>query len=152
MAVTLREVTKENFSECIKLKPRDDQVNFVAPNVYSIAQSKFYPETKIRAIYAGDTMVGFVMWGVDADENPTELWVWRLMIDAAHQGHGYGHAAMEHIIATAKAAGHGALFLSYEPHNTGAARFYAKLGFEDTGRIEHDEIVVRLDLNKELDL
>jgi diamine N-acetyltransferase len=149
MTVTLRELTKEDFFECTKLKPKDDQVNFVAPNVFSIAQSKFFPDTRPQAIYTDNTLVGFVMWGVDVDENPTEMWVWRMMIDGAHQGKGYGRSAMEQVFAAVKAQGHDALFLSYQPDNTGAAQFYAKLGFVETGRIEHGEIVVRLDLNEE---
>ena len=40
--------------------------------------------------------------------------------------------------------GHSEIFTSYDPENSVAAQLYASLGFEDTGRIEDDEIVVRL--------
>ncbi len=89
------------------------------------------------------------MWGEDVTENPGEMWVWRLMIAADHQGKGYGRAAMEALIARLRAEGKfDALYLSYEPENTGAERFYAGLGFEKTGHIEHGELVVRLALNE----
>ena len=146
MDVTLRPITKDNWFACIKLKVRPDQESFVASNVFSIAEAQFFPEVTPEAIYAGEDMVGFVMWGEDKDENPGDIWIWRLMIAADQQGHGYGRAAMQNVIARARAAGETALFLSYEPENAGAATFYAKLGFEDTGRVEHGEKVVRLAL------
>lgn len=147
MPVTLQDVTKDNFSACIKLKVKSGQESFVASNVYSIAQKQFYPDVHAQAIYAGETMVGFVMWGEDTDDNPGDIWVWRLMIDAEHQGNGYAREAMTTIIDQVRAQNRTALFLSYEPENSYAAAFYARLGFEDTGRVEHGEIVVKLDLS-----
>ena len=149
MTVTLQDITKANWRQATKLTLKPGQERFVAPNLYSIAQRQFYPEVRAQAVFAGDTMVGFVMWGEDADDNPGELWVWRLMIDAAHQRKGYGRAVMMMLIAQARADGHDALFLSYEPENAGAAAFYAGLGFEETGRVEHGETVVKLDLRLE---
>ncbi len=149
MTITLQPITKDNWETCIKLNVKPQQAGFVASNVYSIAQAQFYPDVRTEAIYAGDAMVGFVMWGEDTDDNPGELWVWRLMIDAAHQGNGYARAAMEDVIRRARGDGHRALFLSYEPENAGAEAFYAKLGFADTGRVEYGEKVVRLDLTQQ---
>lgn len=170
MTVTLEPITLRNFYRVVRLKVADDQQGFVAPNMFSIAEAQFYPGVQTRAIYApatgaasgnadtdasadtgddpdsGKVLVGFVMWGEDTAENPGEIWVWRLMIAAGHQGRGYGRAAMAQVIAHVRVDGADALFLSYEPENTGAAAFYARLGFVETGRIEHDEIVVRLAL------
>ncbi len=148
MTITLKPVTEDNFTACIKLNVKDDQKSFVAPNLYSIAQGHMYPGTQMRGIYADDTLVGFVMWTWDNDKAPPEMWIWRLMIGGEFQGKGYGRAAMEHVITLLKIEGVTALFLSYEPHNTGGAAFYAKLGFEETGRVEDGELVVRLDLTK----
>ena len=144
--VRLLDVTRENFDACINLRVREDQRGFVAPNVYSIAQSKVYPGVQTKAIYAGETLVGFVMWGADEGENPGEMWIWRLMIEAEQQGNGYARAALEQIIRLGQASGHDALFVSYVPENSGAARLYASLGFTETGRVEDGEIVVRKDL------
>lgn len=149
MTVEFRAITKDNWFECTRLKVRDDQASFVATNVFSIAQAQFFPEVTAQAIYAGDEMVGFLMHGEDADENPNEYWVWRLMIDARYQGKGYGRAAMDTLITQLRANPTiDAVYLSYEPENHDAARFYARLGFEATGRIEHGELVVRLALNQ----
>ncbi|MCD4686910.1 MAG: GNAT family N-acetyltransferase [Anaerolineae bacterium] len=149
MTVTLRPITKDNWMVAIKLKVKPEQAGFVASNVFSIAERQFYPDVRTQGIYVGEDMVGFVMWGVDVDDNPTELWVWRLMIDAAHQGQGYANTAMLIVIAQARAEGHTALFLSYEPENEDAAAFYAKLDFKATGRVEYGEKVVRLALVNE---
>ena len=51
MSVLLREITRENFKDCINLKVADDQKTFVAPNVTSIAQSKIYPTVTPFAVY-----------------------------------------------------------------------------------------------------
>ncbi len=146
MTVTLKPVTNDNYYECTKLKVKEGQENFVAPNTFSIAQSQFFPGMQMRAVYADDTLVGFAMWGWDPDQPKPEMWVWRLMIAGEHQGKGYGRTAMEHMITLLKIEGIMELFLSYAPDNTGGAAFYAGLGFEETGRVEHGEIVVRLDL------
>ena len=39
MTVTLRDVDRENFMQCVKPEVREEQKGFVAPNVFSIAQS-----------------------------------------------------------------------------------------------------------------
>ena len=79
MKVTLREITPENFKECINLKVADDQKTFVAPNVTSIAQSKIYPTVEPYAVYNEDELVGFVMFGLDFDDN--RYYLVRLIID-----------------------------------------------------------------------
>ena len=147
MTVTLKPITVANWREAYKLKVKEDQTSFVAPNLYSIAESQFYPSVEKRAIYVDDKMVGFIMWALD-DENhdPPELWISRFMIDGEHQGNGYGRAAMQQVIALLKAEHVTGIFLSYEPENTGGAAFYAGLGFDETGRVEHGEVVVHLDL------
>ncbi len=46
----IRNITIENLQEIIDLKVRDDQNNFVASNLYSIAQSKFGDEVEGEAM------------------------------------------------------------------------------------------------------
>ena len=41
MTVSLKEITESNFRECIKLTVGDADQQFVASNLYSIAESKF---------------------------------------------------------------------------------------------------------------
>jgi diamine N-acetyltransferase len=145
MSVTLREITPENFEECVNLKVADGQSSFVAPNLRSIAQSKIYPTVTPMAVYAGDDMVGFTLFGLDTDDN--KYYLVRLMIDERHQGKGYGRAAVRAVIEKMREnADCREIYLSFVPENTGAEALYQSIGFERTGEIAHGEIVMRYDL------
>lgn len=142
MSVSLRQITPENFDECVNLKVADGQENFVAPNVKSIAQSKIYPTMNISAVYDDDVMVGFVMFGFDPDDQ--RYYLVRLMVDEKHQGKGYGKAATQEVINQLKLVEDcRELYLSFVPENTGAERLYKSVGFERTGEISQGEIVMR---------
>lgn len=143
MNVTLREITPENFRECIDLKVAEGQEKFVASNVISIAQAKIYPTANPFAIYHEDEMVGFVMYGFDTEEE--HFYLGRLMIDEKHQGKGYGKATTLEVIERMKQIeGCGEIYLSFVPENTGAEKLYSSVGFERTGKIsEHGEVVMK---------
>ena len=142
MNVTLREITPENFKECINLKVADAQTSFVAPNVASIAQSKVYPAMNPMAVYAETELVGFVMSGFEADEN--RFYLVRLMIDERFQGRGYGKAAtLAFIEKMRENPDCREIYLSFVPENTGAEALYKSIGFERTGNIDDGEIVMR---------
>ncbi len=144
MVITLKEIDKYNLREAVKLKVAADQESFVAPNAYSVAQSKFYPTWIPLGIYDGESMVGFLMCGKD-EEGDGAYWIIRLMIDEKFQGRGLGRAAMEEIIRQLHSLPDcGDIYLGYEPQNQAAASLYRSLGFEETGLIDHGEIVVRL--------
>lgn len=128
MSISLRDITADNWEQCIALTPQESQVQFIAPNVYSIAQSKFLTNFYTKGIYSDDTMVGFVMYGLDPDD--WNYWVYRLMVDAKHQGKGFGRAGMElaveHMTALEDCR---KIVVAYHPQNEGARQLYAKLGF-----------------------
>lgn len=145
MNVSLREIDRYNYRECINLKVADGQEKFVAPNVFSIAQSKIYPNLNPLAIYAGDEMVGFVMYGYNQDDE--RFWLDRLMIAEKHQGKGCGRAATLEVIERLKQLPDcNELFLSFYPENTGAEKLYSSIGFERTGELDQGEIVMRLEI------
>jgi diamine N-acetyltransferase len=145
--ITLRDVTRDNWLECVRLKVAEDQQRYVASNAVSLAQSKYEPECVPLAVYDGETMVGFVMYHPE-DYGLSKLWfIERLMVGQQYQGKGYGRAAMEGLIAHLKAIpGYAAILISFIPVNTAADRLYSSLGFTDTGEIEEGEIVYRLPL------
>ena len=143
MKVTLKEIDRENFGRCVKLEVGEDQKGFVAPNVFSIAQSKVEPAFNVQAVYDGEEMVGFVMYGWDEEEGCHCLG--RLMIDRNHQGKGYGRAATEAVIERLRAEpGCKQIMLSVNPANTNAQALYESLGFVRTGEVAHGEEVMRL--------
>jgi diamine N-acetyltransferase len=142
-SVTLRDITRDNFQQCVGLEVRDDQKTFVATNVYSIAQTTVEPTFIAQAVYHGDEMVGFCMYGRDTDEDC--YCVGRLMIDQRHQGKGYGRAAMREAIRRMREQPDcREIALSVAPENTGAQKLYESLGFVKTGEVAHGEEVMRL--------
>jgi diamine N-acetyltransferase len=144
--VTLREVTADTVDEVLALRVSPAQQNYVATNAKSIAQAHFYPETAwFRAIYAGETPVGFVMLEDKPEEH--EYALWRLMVDERYQGHGYGRRAIELVVEHVRTRpGATALLNSAVPGPDNAIPFYEKLGFVLTGEVDDGELVMRLDL------
>ena len=78
---------------------------------------------------------------------PTTFWVWRFMIDAAHQGKGYGRRALELLVDEARKDRVAEVKLSYHPGEHSPQEFYTRFGFVDTGEVEEGEIVMRLALD-----
>jgi len=145
MNITLRPITRANYRECTKLSVADDQKDFVASNAFSLVQAHYESDLYPLAIYDGDTMVGFVMYGLNGDEG--KWWIDRLMVDKAHQRKGYGKEAMIQTIERIKEHGNCKLIrISYEPHNEVARKLYAGLGFYETGEVIWEETVAQLDL------
>lgn len=143
MTVELREINKDNWRECVRLKTSDEQARFVAPNLFSIAQSKVEPYLRPLAIYDDEEMIGFVMYGRDPADDC--YCVARLMIDERHQGKGYGRAAMIEAIRRMRAEPDcQEIALSIEPENGVAEKLYASLGFRKTGEVIDGEVVMRL--------
>lgn len=145
-AVTFRPVERDNFIDVVKLSVHDSQRGFVASNVFSIAEAKVEPDWVPLAVYAGDELVGFTMYGYEEREG--RWWIFRLMVGAEHQGKGYGKAAMRKLIKE-MVAEHGmeSIFISYDLGNDAAAGLYRGLGFRETGEIDQGEIVAELRVN-----
>ena len=149
----IRPVTKENWQDLIDLKVRDDQKNFVASNLYSIAQSQFGDEFEGHwdlfafGIYDNDTPVGFLMYGLNYAHPTQQAYIQRLMVDEKFQGKGYGRFGMQKMLEIFCAEDRvKEVSISYEPENDTARKLYASLGFAETGRIIEDEVEAVLKL------
>ena len=144
--VTLREITKETLRDILRLKVAPHQEHFVAPNAISIAEAHFYPDVAwFRAVYAGDTPVGFAM--LEEDLGKPHYYLWRFMIDAEHQHKGYGWQALERICEHVRTRPGGTtLYLSCVPGEGGPGPFYEKFGFQYTGEEDSGELIMRLAL------
>jgi diamine N-acetyltransferase len=141
--IHFRTVTKENLREILRLKVAPGQEQFVASNAVSIAQAYFDRDTAwFRAIYDGDTPVGFVMLD-DKPEVPS-YYLWRFMIDAAHQRKGIGRQALELLFAHVKCRpGATEIMTSCVDAPGGPGPFYEGLGFAYTGEVDEGERVMR---------
>ena len=148
--IRLKKITADNWLECINLKVSDGQAGFVPGNLYSIAEAQFYPQAVPLAIYnAEEQMVGFMMYGVDVASGKWK--VFRLMIDKAHQGKGYGRAAMQQVVERLAAQPDcDEILVCYKPANGTARQLYAGLGFVEQ-EIGDDKVLARLDLAKQRD-
>ena len=90
--------------------------------------------------------VGFAMIRHDYPE-PGDYYLLRLVIDAAHQGRGYGRRALERLVEHVRTLrGASALRTSYDLGEGHAGPFYAKLGFVETGAMNGDEVELILPL------
>ena len=146
---TLREITMDNFRECLNLKLAPDQERFVAPNIYSLAEAKADGVSIPLAIYADDTMVGFTMYNYD--EVNGRGYIDRLMVDQRYQGKGYGRAAMIEVVERLKRMpGCREIQVSFSHDNIMADTLYAGLGFARTGKTTPDgeETIVLMQVNR----
>lgn len=140
--ITLREISRQNLDQILALEVSPLQRGFVASNAKSLAQALIYSDVAwYRAIYNGDTPVGFLM----TDETPGQPpFLWRLMIDKAHQRQGYGHLALSALCHRLKQQGTAFLETSCVPDSAGPTAFYQRYGFALTGKIEDDgEVTLR---------
>ena len=151
--IELRPVTQDNWNSLIKLKVSEEQKDFVASNLYSIAEAQFGFDEEGHwnltpyGMYADGIPVGFAMTGLNYEHSVFQGLVLRLMVDERHQGKGYGRAAMEAMIAGFKAnQAVRTVCISYEPHNEIARKLYASLGFVETGEMFEGETVALLKL------
>lgn len=124
----------------------------VADNVRSIAEAYFSPSAWMRAIYADETPIGFIMThtGLDYEDgiDCPGVFLWRFMIASPYQGKGYGKRALEKLILHLKAMGIPLLYTSCGEGEGSPEGFYRKLGFMLTGGTYDDEIELVLRLEK----
>jgi len=114
------------------------------------------PAFAVRVAEAEDVFIGYAKLGpahlpFTPESNAIELR--QLYVLGPWQGAKVGAALIEWVIATARARGADALFLSVFTDNHGARRFYARRGFEPVGAYKFmvgthadEDIVMRLAL------
>lgn len=144
--VELRRIDESNFRKVVSIKLTQGGQEFVAPNVYSLAQAwVFYEEARPLAIYNDEDVIGFIM--LSYDEKERKAGIWRFMIAEEHQGKGYGKEAMLKAIEMIKNENKfDSIELDYVPGNVVAKHLYKNLGFKETGEVEDGEIIMKMDL------
>jgi diamine N-acetyltransferase len=145
--VTLREVTGETVREVCRLTDTltPPKKYMVAPNAASIAQAYFEPKAWFRAIYAGETPVGFAMLWDDPDKQ--EYFLWRFMVAEPHHGKGFGRRGLEQVIAYVRTRPGATVLGTSCGEGPGSPEgFYARLGFKRTGEMLGEEAELRLEL------
>ena len=141
MAVALKKITEDNFTDAFNLKLRKDQEEFVSHPIRSLAQAYVYRnQCQPFGIYADDRMVGYVM--VIYDYNVPEYDIWHMMIDESEQGKGFGKAALKRVLDYIKEKPFGdsnRVVLTCNKKNHHALSLYQALGFQMTGNEYENE-------------
>ena len=151
MNLELRIIDDTNKAAVELLEVSESQKQYIASNKKSLetAVKEEYREiARPFAIYAEGQIVGFTMFAFElTSSDPNDrYWLWRFMVDRNFQGKGYGSAALEKIIDYFRSHGADHILLSTKETNTSALSLYHKYQFAETGEMNEDEIVLRLNL------
>lgn len=145
-------VDTDNLRAVLAVAVAPEQRRFVADVAESLAEAYVDDAAWPRAIADGERIVGFVMGGFRTD--PVPWWpdgplnaVWRLNVDAAHQGCGVGRFAVEQVAAEARRRGADRLTVFYVDGPGGPGPFYDRQGFVRDGRMLGDQTVAHLPLS-----
>jgi diamine N-acetyltransferase len=143
----LAELTPDNVHAACSLRIKPEQERLVASVADSIAEAYVHPDTAWpRLVLAGDRVVGFVMGGFDPDNeiDAFRAGIWRLMISADEQRHGYGRFAVNAIGQEALRRGQARITVLWIRGEGGPEEFYLRLGFRPTGEELSGEVVGEL--------
>jgi diamine N-acetyltransferase len=151
--ISLREITDANRPEVELLRVTREQESYIDGVADSLMEAAVTPAACpwYRAVYAGDTAVGFVMIsdGIP-DGHPEYLgpyFLWRLLIDARWQGQGFGMAALDLVVDYLRTRPQArTLLTSVAPGPASPLPFYLRYGFSPTGQVFDGEDVLELPL------
>jgi len=157
-----REITNENIWKICMLEVFDNQKDFVAENIQSLAEAYATRNEGNNAlpygIYIDGQPIGFIMIGKGTVGNKDEsklikenYCLWRLMIDKNYQHKGYGKMAISKTLDMMKndefkLGKSKYCWLSYELENIVAKELYLKMGFKEINEMCGNEIMAVLEL------
>jgi len=142
--VVLEPVDRHNYRKLFMLQLRPEQTRFVSPPRWTLARcyvrlfgDRF--EHLPHLILAAGEVVGYSTTVCDP-ASADDYWIDDIMIDAAHQGIGYGRAAVAETIRmiAARYPRCRAVQLTCFRANANAAALYQSLGFELTGEVDEE--------------
>ncbi|MFD3680441.1 GNAT family N-acetyltransferase [Streptomyces sp. NPDC058613] len=141
-ALRLAPVTSQNIDAVCAVQVRPDQSHLVSPVMKSLAEAYAHGEVAWpRAVVDGGEVVGFVMAFLDIPWNPVEdpadvrSGIWRLNIDAAHQGKGYGRFAVGAVLEEIRSRGTDRAYVCWDTGEHTPEPFYLGFGFTPTGEL-----------------
>ena len=133
--VVLRNITPENFKECLELKVAKAQKDLVASTVKSLAQAYVYGGMLPYAVYDASgpswkppQMVGFTMCEIANGIG----FITRVIVDEKHQGKGYGKAIVLELIRKLESDPEvETIATSHLKRNKAAGRLFSACGFKE---------------------
>lgn len=147
MTITLEPITRTNVDTVLNIELPPEQAQFVASNAFSIAQASYRPSLHPRAIHVDGKPAGFLMYGINANDEPGHYAIYRLMVAPAFQGRGVARHAMALLLAHLRSRPDlRRITICYMPANAVGRRFYASLGFVEVGVDDEGEMIAELPL------
>ncbi|CCY07909.1 putative uncharacterized protein [Coprobacillus sp. CAG:698] len=158
--IIFKEITNANIWKVCLLEPFENQKDFVAENMQSLAEAYATRNEGNNAlplaVYNDFDLIGFIMIGKGTvgNENESNLIkenysLWRLMIDKKYQRKGLGKQTIDAAINLIRTFPFGEakkVWLSYEKENTRARDIYRKYGFVENGEMCGNEIIAVYEL------
>ena len=148
--VSLRPLSESNRQAVEALRVSPDQERFVSGVAASLRHAAEHPDARALywVVHDGDTPVGFVMIADEvASPDYRPHYLWKLLIDERYQRQGFGTATLDLIVEYFRGRP------GVEVLNTSAGQgdgtpitFYERYGFEQTGEVSDDEVVLRFNL------
>lgn len=138
--------TAEDRAAVMGLRRAPGQERFLGSVESHFEDAEAAPEAMPRmwSVHDGEDLVGFVMIS-DNIENPGDdligpYYLWRLLIDEAFQGRGYGSATIDAVIEYLRTRPNAEiLWTSCGKGEDGPLRFYLRYGFELVGDVQFDD-------------
>lgn len=136
--IELRKITPANLDAVLNLQIFEYQDKFVSSTAHALAQAYVYHETAFPfAIYADDTLVGFIMFGYYTSRSQYTLW--KFLIDRQYQKKGYGREALIRGIAYLRETFNvKEVYTGVLLGNEIAKQLYTSVGFVETGIVEEN--------------
>lgn len=158
--IRFEEITNKNIWKVCTLELFDEQKDFVAENMQSLAEAYATRNEGNNAlplaVYNDEVLIGFIMIGKGTVGNEKEsdlikenYCFWRFMIDKQFQKKGLGKQTMDAVMDLIRTFPFGEakkVWLSYESENIRAKEIYQKYGFIENGEKCGNEIVAVYEL------
>lgn len=134
--IEFKNIDKENYIECISLKLKEHQKDFVAENAQSLLDAYYLDGLETLGIYHNNKMVGFILYDYDS-----ELQGWsisRFMIGDEYQGKGFGKTALKLFLDEFSSKFENKpLYACISIHNKNTISLFEKFDFKFVGEIEY---------------
>lgn len=123
----LREVDAGNIKQALALKVDNSQSKYISSNAEGLAQTYILQSPKAYVAYVDGNAVGFATTAKYPKKSSWKLY--KIMIDANHQGKGYGRMLMELLLDTLRPHTKD-VYLSVHTDNKSAVALYEKTGWK----------------------
>jgi diamine N-acetyltransferase len=148
--ISLRPLDESDPEAVAALRVAPGQERFVSSVAESLRQAAEHPGARALywVVHHDDTPVGFVMIADEvAGPDYVPHYLWKLLIDERYQRQGFGTATLDLIVEYFRARpGVEVLTTSAGQGDGSPIAFYERYGFERTGEVHSDEVLLQLKL------